>query len=129
MKNISISESDIEQISYYNNDFIIGKSDSKNDFFDVLIFGKKDIQKVTIPKFIRRIASYAFDGCNQLKIVDFSKKSELVIIGKNSFSNTSISTIFLTTHVEKIGNRCFYNCSSLKKVEFGIHTRFKTSNN
>lgn len=50
--------------SNVNNDFIVGKSDIKNDLF---VFARRDIIKVTIPPFIKVIGSHAFRCCRKLR--------------------------------------------------------------
>ena len=50
---ILIMPSDEENIFYYDNKFIIGKSDPKSDVFDVLIFARRDIKEALIPSFIK----------------------------------------------------------------------------
>lgn len=49
-----------ENISFYNDSFIIGKSDIKSDNFDILYFARRDIENAIIPPFIKIIAPFAF---------------------------------------------------------------------
>ena len=60
-------------ISSSNNQFILkddkvlfGKSDEKNDEFDILLFACRDIEKVSIPSNIKIISSNAFDYCKKI---------------------------------------------------------------
>ena len=66
LTNISISPNN-QNYSYYDDKFIVGKSDPKNDIFDVLIFARKDIKSAVIPSFICNIVPSAFEGCRFLK--------------------------------------------------------------
>lgn len=118
---------------------IIGKSDSDNDEYDVLLFVRRDIEKVTIPSFIKKIDAFsfslssiksieipqhvtdicenAFQFCVNLQKVTFQPNSELRKIGKNAFHIVSIRSISIPKHVIKIEKNCFYQCDSLEKIE------------
>ena len=55
----------------FNNKFIIEKSDSKSDIFDVLIFARRDIKEAVIPSFIKKISQHAFNSCFFLEKITF----------------------------------------------------------
>ena len=55
LNDITIVESDEKNIIYYDDKFIICKSNHDSDIYDALLFGR-DIENVTIPSFITRIA-------------------------------------------------------------------------
>ncbi|KAK8840508.1 hypothetical protein M9Y10_030716 [Tritrichomonas musculus] len=118
LKEISITESDTKNIIYYDNKFIIGRSNPKSDIFDVLYFVRRDIQNATIPSFIKKIAPYSFESCSKLKNVDFLEDSELEVIGYSSFSPSTIETITIPKHVKCIGESAFNSCSRLKHINF-----------
>ena len=134
----SDTEKDIKSdIKSYN------ESDLKSDNFDVLVFASRDIQKVMIPSFITRIASYSFSGssiecitisphvseisegafnnCEKLERVDFVPDSNLQIIGKKAFMSTSIEKFVIPPHVVKICEKAFYECCKLFCVECSIN--------
>ena len=45
---------------------LLGKSDEKNDEFDILLFACRDVEKYSIPSNIKIISSNAFDYCKKL---------------------------------------------------------------
>ena len=66
--------------SFYNNELLIGKSDEKQDNFDILYLGRYDLKKVTIPSSIKIIKRYAFGELTDLKSIKFEKNSQLEYI-------------------------------------------------
>ena len=88
------------------------------------------ITEITIPKSVKEIEKFAFDGCTKLATVTFAPDSELETIGSMAFQNTAISEISIPASVKKIGyskyvgghedesGKVFYGCSNLKKVIF-----------
>ena len=140
LKNVEISVVNNEQnIVFYENKFIIGKSDIKSNEYDVLHFVPRDVERVTIPSFIKQIASYAFSKsgiigivipqnvtricsyafyyCSNLRFVDLSSNSKLRIIEECTFAFTSIEKIIIQPQITHIGNFAFNNCTKLKRVE------------
>ncbi|KAK8841588.1 hypothetical protein M9Y10_027213 [Tritrichomonas musculus] len=113
-----------QNIVYYNNSFILGKSDTKSDIFDVLIFAHKNITNAIIPSFIKRIESDAFKDCKQLKSVSFSDDSQLTEIG--NFSSCPLKQIKIPQKVQHIRYHAFFNCLKLKKVEFSDGSELKS---
>ena len=88
---------------------IVGKTNTKSDIYDDLVFCCRDIKNVIIPSFIKRIlpygfkkclmiesiiiprnltiiCEYAFYNCLRLQTVEIPSDSQLQIIGKNSFT-------------------------------------------
>ena len=118
---------------------IIAKSDINCDVYDVLFYAYKNIKKVKIPSFIKRIASAAFDlsliekvvipsnvteigkwsfgTCQNLDRIDIPSNSELKIIGESSFIFTGIRSFSITSNVKEIGKGAFDLCSNLKLIE------------
>ena len=109
---------DEQNIVYYQNEFILSKSNPKNDLFDVLLFARRDIVKARIPSFITKIENYAFDECKKLRSVVFSDDSKLTSLGKAAFAGSLIDGIFIPDHVAVIGQYAFTNCRNLTKVCF-----------
>lgn len=66
LNNVSVSP---EQKNYkqINNDIVVAKSDPNQDCFDQLIFARRDIKILVIPKYIKYIQSHAFNFCKKLK--------------------------------------------------------------
>ena len=104
--------------SLYDDEIILGKIDPNSEIYDSLIFAPRDIIKIKIPSFIKRINSFAFDECEYLKSVKFEGNSQLISIGKCAFFSTRISKIFIPNHVNQIEKSAFDDCSNLKTVEF-----------
>lgn len=78
---------------YLDNKLLIGKSDPMSEIYDVLLFARRDIEKAVIPSFIKKIGKYAFNCCNKLKEVKFTKDSQLEVIEEGAFSYSSFRKI------------------------------------
>lgn len=88
------------------------------------------ITEITIPKSVKTIEKFAFDGCTELATVTFAPNSKLETIGSKAFQNTAISEISIPASVKKIGyfslndfiemegGEVFHGCFKLKKVIF-----------
>ena len=137
---VNIIQRKTENIKYFDNKkFIVGKTDLSSDEYDILIYARRDLVQVNIPPFIKEIGSYAFVYCSferilipsqveiidegsfavngKLKVVDILENSELRIIKKHAFSQTSLKHIFIPKKVTKICKFCFA-FSTLEKVDF-----------
>ena len=55
-------------------EFVLVKSDCVSDIFDVFPFAPHRIRKVTIPSFIKNIASHAFTNCKNIEKVEFESE-------------------------------------------------------
>ena len=105
--------------SYIDDDKkMIAFKSGKDENFDVLTFASRDIEKVVIPSFIRKIGSFSFSRCLNLKMVDFSENSELLSIDERAFSGSSLKKILIPNHVAKIGDFAFCGCNNLQTVLF-----------
>ena len=106
-KKFNIIQSDEDLISFYDDKYLIGKSDPKNDIFDVLLFARIDIEEVNIPSFIRIIAPYAFGECYKLKHIVIP--SQIIQIGRNAFSCRKLETIEISndSNLKSIGYEAF----------------------
>lgn len=124
--NIKIFPSKNSNLVYYDNSFILGKSNTKSDNYDVLLFARRNVKHVKIPSFITMIASYAFSNCKDIESFEFSANSELKIIGEYSFSNSSIKTIIFPPKLEKIEKYTFCSCDKLESIEFTKNSQLKT---
>ena len=117
LNRISISSLN-SRFSFHNSNMILGKSNEKVVDYDVIVFACRDIKNAIIPSKIERINSFAFDGCDNLKTIEFSENSELVSIGQGAFSCSSLEKISIPNHVKCINEETFSVCKHLKKVEF-----------
>lgn len=107
-----------KRYSYYNDSIIIGKSNLENDFYDLLLFAPRNIKKVVIPSFIKRICPYAFDECTNLKSVFFEKNSQLKSIENYSFQDCFFKNISIPSSVTYIGEFAFSSGLQLNDVSF-----------
>lgn len=122
LKSINLSQNS-KKFSCIDNQILLEKSDLKNENFDILNFAARDIKKAVIPSFIKVINASAFSECKQLKTVEFEDKTELEIIGKDSFHFTSIEKISIPSSVIKIDKKSFFFCKKLKTVEIPKESR------
>ncbi|KAK8838436.1 hypothetical protein M9Y10_033062 [Tritrichomonas musculus] len=140
-----------QHFMYLDDKILLGKTDQKSDIFDDLLFVRRDIEEVTIPSFIKRIAPHAFSHsniqsisipphitqiceeafyyCEGLQEVEFQANSELQIIGKESFSYSIIESIFIPPSVIQICEGAFSNCDNIQKVEFSKDSKIQIIEN
>ena len=106
-----------ENFVSYDNKFILGKSRIDSKVFDALVHVKPGLKEVTIPSFIKVISSYCFNKSNVLNNVHFPPNSQLQIIEKYAFADTSIASISIPDSITKIEKASFDFCSKLEKVD------------
>lgn len=70
------------------------------------------VEKVTLPKSIKVIMSYAFSGCIKLKQINLE---EVEYIGAYAFISTNIKKVIMK-NIEEIGMSAFSNCTELQEV-------------
>ena len=109
--------------------FLFGKSDLKSDIFDVILFACRDIEKVDIPPYIKKISSSAFDHCQFLNSVNIPENSELRTISDYSFCETNLNQINITSNVVEIGKGAFEDCSFLKKLNLSANSKLRLIEN
>ena len=73
--------------------------------FDEIVFASKNIVDAVIPSSIKQIGESSFNKCSRLKIIKFSKNSELESIESHAFCMTSIKNILIPRKVKKIGEK------------------------
>ena len=106
---------------------------SKTTFLAQQMFmGCTALETIDIPDTVTMIGVECFKNCTSLKIVNINEKSQLNTIGQNCFENSVLESIVLPASFTKFGycdrgtmrykvssnGRQFYNCKSLKSVEF-----------
>lgn len=109
---------DNQYFKFFNDKLMLRKSSLDKENYDELIFSHRDIQKVTIPKFIEHIKKNAFYLCKKLKSVDFENESKLRIIDKKAFIQIPIEKIVIPSHVTLIGDKAFNLCRRINHVDF-----------
>ncbi|KAK8837448.1 hypothetical protein M9Y10_036445 [Tritrichomonas musculus] len=116
-----------KRIDIYANEFIIGKSSPSKSCLNSIIIAARNIQRITIPSFIKRISSYAFYNCSALESVTFEDNSKLESIDQFAFSNTRIKSITIPKNVIEIGGNSFAH-SFLENVTFSKDSKLKCIN-
>lgn len=109
---------------FYNNEFLLGKSDDKTDKFDVLYYAQFDIKEAMIPAQVSVIKPRSFNCHRFLKSVKFSPNSELKRIEDYAFSESSIESLSLPASVEKIADFAFCVTPNLNRVEVSADNKF-----
>ncbi|KAK8843557.1 hypothetical protein M9Y10_024614 [Tritrichomonas musculus] len=125
MKEIIIFDKKRENMKIYK-EFVLGKSDCGSDEFDIFLFALPHIRKVTIPSFVKYIASYAFTNCKNLEKVEFESDSQLKEIRGRLFEESLIERIEIPPHVTKIAENSFSFTNKLKVIEFSEQSEIKT---
>lgn len=138
-----------KNIGYYKNKFIIGKTNPKQDNFNVFLFAPRNTKSFRFPSFITEIKEYSFSDssiqylfisdqithipelalkkCNSLNTIEFSPKSQLNIIDNHLFGFLPIGEkISIPSTVTSIGVCSFIFCKNLKKVEILPNSQLKS---
>lgn len=110
---------------YKDNQMLLGKTNSFNDNYDVIVFTRRNIKEITIPSNIIVISRYSLAECFYLKSIKFAEKSDLNLIEANAFRDSSIENILIPLHVSEIGCYAFSNCDNLKTIEFHENSELK----
>lgn len=141
LRKISVFENGQKNISYFDDKYIVGKSDNKSDEYDVLIFARRNIIYAKIPPFIKKIGPFAFDCscviyvtipnqvveicchafnmCRKLKRVDFLDDPQLQTIGRYAFNLSGLESFIVPPHVNQIYEYAFNNCKRLQIIDNG----------
>lgn len=139
LRSVTIENDNQLNIKNYENIFLIGKSDTKSEEYDVLLFADHSVKEIKFPSFIKKIGSFAFSGssierifipsfishvgqsafdrCKKLKTVEISRDTKLEVIEKELFMFTSIEKFIVPLSVKKICENSFSYCSKLRKIE------------
>ena len=67
--------------------YLLSKSDEYKDEFDIFLFARRDINKISIPSNIKIISSGSFDNCQNLTKVEIPAVSKLQTIEEFAFRN------------------------------------------
>ena len=124
LKTIEISPLN-NRFKYIDNKYLLGKTDPNGSDFDMLIYLQSIDDEEKIPDNIKVIGSFAFSSCKKLKKVEFSENSNLQIIEKYAFFQSSIESIIIPKNVTKICDYAFSWCRSLRKVEIAEHSNLQ----
>lgn len=123
LSNIEIIPNGRQDIIYYDDKYILRKSNNESDVYDVLEFARRDIKIALIPSFIKIIRPFAFNCCKKLQKIEFQENSELVLIDNHAFASSSIEKVIIPPTVKTIGEGAFSYCSTLTQVESSIDSQ------
>lgn len=101
LTDVTIIPSNEQNVCYYDDKLILGKSDINSDNYDVLIFARRDIIDVEIPTNIKRIAPFAFH-------------------------ESTVRNVFIPLHVTYIGDHAFSCCPQLDRFEVSNDSELQT---
>lgn len=121
---VQIDENNGRYLVY--NDFVLEKSSKEAKNFDIISFCARNIQKVTIPSFIKYIKSYAFNVCKQIETIEFMPDSQLVTIDNSAFLASSIQNFVIPSTVTRINEYAFHYCQQLFSIEIPIDSKLQT---
>ena len=125
LKKISVSPMN-NHFVFKEDKYLLGKSDSNQDEFDILLFARRDIEEISIPSNIKIISSYAFANCDNLIKVEIPPNSNLQAIERYAFISTNINEIFIPPKVSKICNHAFKLCENLTKITIPPDSNLQT---
>ncbi|EAY08681.1 surface antigen BspA-like [Trichomonas vaginalis G3] len=84
---------------------------------DRLAFYKCTLEKITLPSSLNSIGDQCFQGCPNLKTVEFPNNEVLTIIPKNCFSGcTQLRNIILPSSITTIRERAFGDCTNIGDI-------------
>lgn len=102
-----------QRFKSFDDKFILKKSSIGQAEYDSLIFCVRDIEAFTVQTFIKRISSFAFEGCSLLKNIDIPDDSKLQSIGREAFSETSIESITFPSNLIELQ---YGSCKNVRKL-------------
>lgn len=88
---------------YFDNKYLLGKTNKNSDVFDILYFGNFNIEEAIIPPQIKILKENSFCSHSKLKSIIIPENSQLQEIQSNAFSFTPISKLVLPVSLKKIG--------------------------
>ncbi|KAK8844354.1 hypothetical protein M9Y10_024568 [Tritrichomonas musculus] len=122
----------------YKDHLVIGKSDTKSDKYDVVIYADRNIKTIKIPEDVKRIESYgfscsnienisisksvteicenAFSYCKKLRHVEIPFDSELQTIEENTFTYSTIESLTVPSSIVEFKQGWCRDTPKLKKV-------------
>lgn len=125
-------------VKNYGDEMMIGKSDTNEENFDILLFVSRNVKKTLIPSSIKKMSSYCFSRssiqnitipksvtqicensffhCESLQKVEFEENSELHIIEKSAFSNSSIEFLSIPSSVVELKECWCYETPKLNEI-------------
>ena len=87
------------------------------------------LEFIKIPKNITKICNSSFQGCFNLKGIEFDNDSLLEVIGRKAFNGTLLTHIIIPSSCERILFGAFANCVLLRNVGFSEKSNLKELDN
>lgn len=122
VKKFSISPENAN-FSVYNDQIMVRKTDPKSDIFDIFMMSIRNIEKVIVPSYIKRISSSCFADCCSLESIEFSNDSKIESIGSRAFYRCPIRSFVIPSSVVDLGEGILSDCKRLKFVEFQSNSK------
>ena len=86
-----------------------------------------NLQTATIPAGVTAIGDHAFQGCNNLKVVDLSNTTTLATIGDYAFYGCGeLQSLTIPSTVTSIGNDAFRECQKLETIDLSKLTSLES---
>jgi hypothetical protein len=76
-------------------------------------FSRTGVRSITVPKSVKLLDGWAFNGCQFLVTVYFEENSSLEMIGYACFATSSLARLVVPRTVQSIGDSCFSSCEQL----------------
>jgi hypothetical protein len=76
-------------------------------------FSRTGLRSITVPKSVKLLDGWAFNGCQFLVTVHFEEDSCLEMIGYACFATSSLTRLVVPRTVKSIGDSCFSSCEQL----------------
>ena len=133
LKTLKYDESKLTSIGNYAfqncvllENFVIGSNVSK--LGTNVFYGCSNLKKVTFAEDskIKKLDNYLFKNCTSLTSVNMP--SSVTELGNYVFSGSGITSYVLPNTVKKIGTNVFYDCASLKEIDFSNCSLTQLSN-
>lgn len=113
---------------FKDNQLLLGKTDPQSEIFDIVLFGRRDLETIEIPSNVKIINPYSFHLCEDLKNVAIFDDSDLHTIKNYAFAQSKIEKISLPKNVSVLGRDVFYSCYDLKFVEIPENYKLNSLN-
>lgn len=104
--------------SYVENKFLLQKNDTTNKF-DILIFCRRDVERITIPSYIKCIRDYSISDCSKLQSITFEPNSSVDTLCKCAFSgDILLKSIIIPPSVRFVEDDVFQFDENLNTLNF-----------
>lgn len=146
LREINVIQNEKQNILFYQNNFIVGKSDIKSDIYDDLIYVSSKLRIAKVPPFIKRIREYAFCKSHAVIVeipdevetiekdafhnsylhqIEFSPNTKIKEIKDQTFFRSSIDHICLPSQVTSIGDNAFTFCKIFRHLTIPVNSELK----